>query len=124
MYIANPTVLTIDSVDFKDHVKGVTLSGGEEIIDARTFGAPRATSTGGGMDSVTLHCLWSDTLAVLIATEAGTDVTFALGMDGGSWGGTVHVPDAPPTPAANVGAIVEVDLVLGVTDELAYTPAA
>lgn len=124
VYIAKPTVFTIDTVDWTDIVAGVTLNGGEEVIDARTFGAPRATTTGGGMDSVTVHLLWSNAAAVLVAAEAGTDVTLALGVDGGSWGGTVHVPDAPPTPSFAIGEKVEVDLVLGVVDELAYTPAA
>lgn len=124
VYIAKPTVFTVDSVDWTDHVIGVTLEGGEEVIDARTFGAPRATTTGGGMDSVTIHLLWSDAAAVLVAAEDGDDVTFALGVDGGSWGGTIHIPEAPPTPTFTIGERVEVDLVCGVVDALAYTPAA
>lgn len=123
VYIAKPTVFTIDSVDFTDHVAGVTLNGGEEVVDARTFGAPRATTTGGGQDSVTVHLLWSDAVAVLVDTEAGTDVAMVLTVDGGSWGATIHVPDAPPTPEYTIGEKVEVDLVCGVTDALAYTPA-
>lgn len=121
VYIAKPTVFTVDTVDWTDHVSGITLSGGEDVIDFRTFGATRATSTGGGMDSVTIHLSWSDAAAVLVAAEAGDDVVMALGVDGGSWGATIHIPDAPPTPAFTIGEKVEVDLVCGVTTALVYT---
>lgn len=124
MYVANPTVLTVDTVDWTDHISGVELAGAEEIIDARTFGAPRATTTGGGQDSVTLMCKWSDAFHVLYAAEAGTDVALVLTVDGGTWGATIHVPATPPKPAFSVGEIVEVPLVCGVVDVLAYTPAA
>lgn len=122
-YIAKPTVFTLGAVSWVDHVSGVTLSGGEDVIDARTFGAPRATTTGGGMDSVTLHLSWSDTAAALFLTIDGTDVAMVLTVDGGTWAGTVHIPDAPPAPAFTIGEKVEVDLVLGVTDALVYTAA-
>lgn len=124
VYIAKPTSFTVDTVDWTDIVKGVTLAGGEDIVPARTFGAPRATTTGGGQDAVTIGILWSAAAAALVAAEAGTDVVMALEADGGSYGATIHVPDAPPVGAHMIGEAVEVDLVCGVTDEIAFTPPA
>ena len=123
MYVAKPTVFTLDAVDWKDHVAGVTLNGGEDVVDARSFGAPRATTTGGGQDSVTVHLLWSDVMAALWDTIDDTDVALVLTVDGGTWGASVHVPAAPPAPTYTIGERTEVDMALGVVDALAYTPA-
>lgn len=124
VYIAKPTAFTIDSVDWTDIVAGVSLESGEGIIDARTFGAPRATTTGGGQDSVTISILWSAAAQALIAAESGDDVAMVCTVDGGSYGATVHVPDALPAPDLKIGERAEVELVLGVVDAIAYTPPA
>lgn len=113
MYVANPTVFTIDTVDWTDHISGVELAGAEEIIDGRTFGKPRRTTTGGGQDSVTIMCKWSDAFHALYAAEAGSDVAMVLTVDGGTWSGTIHVPATAPKPSFQIGTLVEVPLVCG-----------
>ena len=123
-YVAKPTTFTVDTVDWKDHVIGVSLTSGEDLKDARTFGAPRASTTGGGMDSVTIHMKWSAAAQALITAEAGDDVVMAMEANGGSWGATIHVPDAPATPELTLGEVAEMDLVCGVVTAIAYTPPA
>ena len=123
VYIANPTAFTVDSVDWAPHVKAIELTGDEEIVDARTFSTPRATTTGGGQDSVSIMVLWTDEFHKLFDAASGSDVAMSLAVDGGAWGATIHVPSSDPKPSYTIGEMVEVALVCGVTDALVYTPS-
>ncbi len=60
-------------VDISDHVKTVDPSTEVEIVDKRTFAAPKAQGFGAQTDSITLGLLWStdlyDTLLPYVNVE-------------------------------------------------------
>lgn len=110
------------AVDLDEHLVAATLDRPSEAVDVRTFGAPRASDAGGGIDTITLALLWSSELHdALVAHEAevGYMVFRPDAAAAPTYRATVQY-DVAPFGRMSIGTKVEVDLVLGVEDWTGY----
>ncbi len=125
MIIKSPAI-TIDAVDFADHVILADVQSPNSIVDDRTWGNPQASDVVVGAESVTLSMKWSDALMALLTT-AGAETDLDLIITPIAAGGTVTATvkfAKLPFPKFGIGAKTECELVLAVVDEIDHTPAA
>lgn len=108
-----------------DDIVSAMIDRPAETVDVRTFGAPRATDAGGGMDSITLALLWSSALYDKLAALAGAmlDMTFYPDRDDADPVTATVSFDVAPFGRYQVGERVETTLVLGVEDGVDYDPS-
>jgi hypothetical protein len=127
MIIKTPTV-TIDwgagAVDYSDHVISAMVASPASAVDDRTFGAPYATDSVVGAESITLHCKWSDALMAALdsVVETEGDLVLTPVASGGTITATVKFTKVPMADF-QIGNRVECDLVLAVVDAIDWTAA-
>lgn len=110
------------TVDLGPHLVAATIDRASEAIDARTFGKPRRSRMGGGMDSITLALLWSTTLHELLEPHEGATGTLTLEpVDGGDALSCTVRFSVTPIGTMKPGERVEVDLVLGVLSDITWS---
>lgn len=127
MIIKTPTV-TIDwgsgAVDYSDYCMAADVQSPASAVDDRTFGAPHATDSVVGAESITLSLRWSDALMAALdtVTETEGDLILTPVASGGTITATVKFSKVPMA-SMKIGEQVETELVLAVTDEIDWTAA-
>lgn len=125
MILVSPAI-TIDAVDYADHVIAADVQAPSSVIDDRTFGAPYASDVASGNQSITLSCKWSDALMALLTTTApNTAKTIIITPDTG--GGTITASCKfanLPLGRFQIGEKAECEVVFAVVDDITWAAAA
>lgn len=110
-------------VDISDHVKTVDPSTEVEVIDKRTFAAPKAQDFGNETEMITLGLLWSGDLYDALLPYKNVEGSFAckpVGTVNKAIRATVKFGRIPFGPIEH-GQAVEAELELIVTDAISYS---
>lgn len=109
-----------------DYCAAATIDQPSEVVDVRTFGDPRISEAGGGIDTVTLALLWSQELYALMLPWEGEQGTLYLFPEAATqvprYVATVGY-DVAPLGRLAIGEKVESDLLLGVEDGITRVAA-
>lgn len=103
------------TVDLMDYIVAVDIQRASDAIDGRTFGKPRRSRMGGGMDTLTLALLWSDAMYAALSAheyEEG-ELTVVPATGGDPITATVKFGKVPVGTWA-VDQKVEIDLVCSI----------
>jgi len=110
-------------VDISDHVKTVEPSTEVEVVDKRTFAAPKAQDFGNETEMITLGLLWSGDLYDALVPYKNIEGSFECKPKGAVNKGiraTVKFGRIPFGPIEH-GQPIEADLELIVTDAISYS---
>ena len=110
-------------VDISDHVKTVEPSTEVEVVDVRTFAAPKAQDFGAETEMITLGLLWSGDLYDALLPYKNVEGAFACNPKGAvnkAIRATVKFGRLPFGPVEH-GQPIEADLELIVTDAISYS---
>ena len=129
--IKSPTV-TVDfasagATDISAHVVAAEIVPSGEVIDVGTFATPYAQDNGRVTYSLTLACLWSEDLYVIVEDQVGVSADLVITPDGNAGpttAGSFAVSGklvALPIGRFEIGQKVEVDLVFAVTSAPVWT---
>lgn len=127
MIVVNDPTCTITyagpaEIDLADWLVAVGIEHGSEPLDGRTFGHPRRSRMGGGMDAITLAVKWGPELYEALQPKEGLIGALELTPVAGGESLTCDVRIRKvPFGTYKPGEIVEVDIPLGVLSPIVWS---